>query len=653
MSYRTFAYWNNEFTDKPERLSYAGHPISAMIGWAGIQIFDENINLTRLCLEYAKSVKNASCGQCAPCRIGIVAITNIFEKALKAGKYTEQDISDIENLSYTMSQASMCDIGRLSPEVFLYLLANHKDPLINSANAQSQELNYHSIVTAPCKQACPIHLDVPKYIEAIKYGRFLESYNTIYERLPLPGCLGRVCFRPCEHACTRNLLDEPLQIKFLKRFVADVQRENALAPEYKKMDDNTFYELSRLDSPRPTPKGSNGIKVAIIGAGPAGLTCAYFLAFEGYDVTVFEALPVAGGMGAVGIPKYRLPEDILKAEEDKIVSMGVKIKYNMAFGRDFSLADLENEGFKAIFVSIGCHCFKNMGIEGENENYYGYMPGVVFLRNISLGQLDEIPKGKRVAVIGGGNVAIDCVRSALRVGFEEAMLLYRRSRDEMPADDVEVEDALAEGVQMHFLTAPKKIHAKNGKVTGIECVKMTLGDPDASGRRRPKEMPNSNFIIETDAVIAAIGQESDVPCLYNMPGVEISKYGTIIVDENLMTTKPGVFAGGDCVLGPDMFIRACAQGRKAAKKIDNYLQGGSIDINQEELDDALMSKIPVLDANETIHLPAGKGRIKMRHLSPDTRKGTFAEVELGFSTNEAIAEANRCLRCYRVLTVAY
>jgi formate dehydrogenase beta subunit len=636
MTQSTYCYWNNRLQEKAEDLSYGKENLASVAGWGGIQILSPDISMVNLCYEYAKAIQQYSCGQCFPCRVGTKVILDLFEK-MKKGEGEEADLEFIKNLSETISKTSMCQIGQSSPPVFVHIIENFRDRLLEEIKKKSPVKDteeYHAVLTAPCMQACPIHLNIPKYIEEIRFGRFEGSLSVIRERLPLPGVVGRVCVRPCEFHCRRALIDEPIQIKHLKRFVADFELERGQTPE--------------LETIVPT-----GIKVAIVGAGPAGLTCARFLAKSGYDVTIFEMLPEAGGMAAVGIPDYRLPREILQYEISLIERLGVKMVYGKGLGTHFTLDDLENDGFKAVFIGMGCHCHKSMGIEGEDKGYEGYVPGVYFLRNINLGLLDEIPKGKKIVVVGGGNVAIDCVRIAFRVGFGESHLVYRRSRKEMPADEVEIRDAEAEGVQYHFLTAPKRIVAENKKVIGLECLKMELGQPDASGRRSPVPVPNSEFIIKADVIVAAIGQEGDYACFCNLPGVEVTKRGAIVINEHFMTSRAGVFSGGDCVTGPDVLIRACAHGRLSAFKIEKYLKEGTLEPFGEEKDEKFLNKLDVYDPSEDLQIPGGVKRIPIKHEPPLERRVDMREVDKGFTIQEAITEASRCLRCYRVVTYGY
>ncbi|HMK59621.1 MAG TPA: FAD-dependent oxidoreductase [Dissulfurispiraceae bacterium] len=642
---KTIGIWNGRPVDNSRPLEYGGQRVAAVIGWSGIQVMDPGLDIVELCSEYAKAVKQYSCGQCNPCRTGTRALADLFAK-ISEGRGNEENLTEIEELSRMISVASMCEMGQSFPRVFIYLLENFRSEFINALNRNGKsdktcvtKFAYNSMLTAPCMQACPIHLDIPKYIEEIKAGRFSESLQCIKSRLPLPGIVGRVCVRPCESNCRRGLIDAPLQIRHLKRFVADFERESLskAAGTADSFKDRTEPKLS---------------KVAIVGAGPSGLTCASFLAKKGYEVTIFEMLPESGGMAAVGIPDYRLPRDIVRDEVAEVERLGVRIVYGKALGPHFTLDDLENEGFRAVFIGMGCHCHKSLGIEGEDQSIYGYVPGVYFLRNINLGLLDEVPKGKKMVVVGGGNVAIDCVRTAFRVGFDESHIVYRRSRKEMPADPVEIDDAEAEGVHYHFLTAPKRIIGQEGKVAGLECLRMELGEPDASGRRRPVEVPGSEFVLDADVIVAAIGQEGDFNCMCNLPGVDVTKKGAIIVDENLMTSRKGVFAGGDCVTGPDVLIKACAHGRRVSLAIDRYLAHGSTETLAEIFDDKFINNLGVYDPNESIALPKGAGRVVVRHELPLERKHDFREVDKGYTSEEAVLEASRCLRCYRVVMYA-
>lgn len=461
----------------------------------------------------------------------------------------------------------------------------------------------------PCRDACPAHIDIPRYIYLIAQGRYSEALAVIREKVPFPGVLGRVCVHPCEQACRRGVLNDPICIKFLKRFAAD--------------NDTGLWKQSSKVAP-PTGK-----RVAVVGSGPAGLTAAFYLAKLGHSVTVFEALPQPGGMMRVGIPAYRLPRAVLDAEIREIENVGVEIRTNTKVE---SLDTLFQEGYQAVFLALGAHRGTRMGVEGEDSP--GVMDGVTFLRQVSLGM--EVKIGRRVAIIGGGNAAIDCSRTALRLGSQEVVIIYRRTRAEMPAAPEEVEEALHEGVKIIFLAAPSRITIKDGQIE-LECIRMELGAPDASGRRRPVPIKGSEFIMEFDNVIASIGQVSEIPAGF---GVAVGRGDVIKVDAaTLATNIKGVFAGGDVVLGPASVIQAIAQGRQAASSIDKYLGGSGI------IDEAL---IPFEKASPYFGSEEGfvdRRQPQMPCLGPSERLGGFAEVELGYEESTAREEARRCLRC--------
>ena len=630
---RSFNSWGGEM--KP--LRFGNKEVAAVVAWGEVSVADPKTDIVRLCVEYARSVRDNSCGHCIPCRLGAQVIADLLDKIV-SGQGEAAYLDQIVGLAETIGQASFCDIGQTSPKAIAYLIRHFRadfEQAIATPSAPKGNYTYRSFVTAPCMQACPMHVGVPRYIENIKRGRFQEALDFIKLKLPLPGVLGRVCVRPCESACERGRrADGPLQIRHLKRFVAD-------------------EALGRGCHPCGTAKpAAQEARVAIVGAGPAGITCANVLAKEGYKVTMYEMLPEPGGMAAVGIPDYRLPRGILRGEMMETEQLGVEIRYNQTMGKDFTISQLQAEGYKAIFIAVGCHTFKKMQVEGEDAGYSGFIPGVIFLRNINLGRLDQIPKGARIAVVGGGNVAIDCVRTAFRVGFIEANLVYRRSIKEMPADPVEIRDAEAEDVIFHFLVAPKRIIAEDGKVVGLECTKMALGEPDASGRRRPVEIPGSEYVVPADVVVSAIGQEVDTACTGTVEGVEFDKWGAMVVDENLMTTVPGLFAGGDYVSGPDSLIGACAHGRLAGKKIAQYLAGQAVEKLLEEDEFALVSQLQAMVPAKNSPLPVGTPRAAIAHEPAGERKVDFREVDHGFTAAEAIREADRCLRCYRIVTYA-
>ncbi len=469
--------------------------------------------------------------------------------------------------------------------------------------------------TAPCQAACPVHQGGQAYVALIAQGRFDEALQVILRDNPLPSICGRVCTHPCADACTRGGVDDAVNLPALKRFITDYY------PDYK----------------LPQPVGQDRPeKVAIIGSGPAGLVCAYQLRQKGYRPTIFEALPTAGGMLAVGIPAFRLPRKLLNAEIDRLRGIGIEIKLNTAVGRDIAFDELRKE-FPVVFIAIGAHVERKLGIPGEDLP--GVIGGVDFLRRVNLGK--AVTPGQKVLVIGGGNSALDAARTALRSGAGEVTIVYRRTRAEMPADPREVEDAAREGIKLMFLVAPKSFKAgTSGHVAGLVCQKMKLGPPDAGGRPAPEPIANSEFVVPCDAVIATIGQSPDVPALGEKLGLDTTKWGTLAADPlTLATGLPGVFAGGDCVTGPDVVINAELAGKKAAISIDRWLNRQEPRAGREQ--EGPFHTEYVVDTTGVLM----QRQIPVPSLDPATRGRTFAEVHVGYTAEEAIAEAKRCLAC--------
>lgn len=469
--------------------------------------------------------------------------------------------------------------------------------------------------TAPCKATCPAHVSIQGYIALMNEGKYREALELFKKDHPFPGVCGRVCHHPCEEICSRNDLDDSLAIQYLHRFLADFDLES-----------NSPYV--------PEVKEQKEEKVAVIGAGPGGLACAYFLSIEGYHVTVFEKLPVLGGMLTVGIPSYRLPRDIIEAEIEIIKNLGVQFKTGVEIGKDITVDQLRQEGHRAIFMAIGAHECKALGIEGEDLE--GVYPGVDFLREVNLG--NRISLGDRVAVIGGGNVAMDSVRTALRTGSANPFVIYRRSLEEMPANEEEIEECREEGIEIMTLTAPIRIIGKNGNVKAIECIKMELGEPDDSGRRRPMPVAGSEFTLEVDTVIPAIGQESDWACLTSECTCTLSAWGTLNVDPlTLQTEDPDIFAGGDAVTGPSTVVEAIAAGKEAAISIDRFIRGEDLQEGRHKEWEGVKD-VPI-KGRELLT------REKMPFLAPENRTENFNEVQLGFDEKQAGQEVKRCLEC--------
>jgi formate dehydrogenase (NADP+) beta subunit len=460
---------------------------------------------------------------------------------------------------------------------------------------------------APCSQTCPAHIDVPRYVKYIAEGKPAEALAVIREKIPFPSVCGHVCFHPCENKCQRNQIDQPVSIRVLKRWAAD-------------HDDERWKKQSKKAPPV-------GKKVAVVGGGPAGLTAAYYLAKLGYGVTVFEALPEAGGMMRYGIPDYRLPKDVLRAEIEEIRAAGVEIQTNVNIS---SLDKIFQDGYSAIFLALGAHEGMKLGVEGENS------PGVIdcatFLREAGLGK--KAAMGERVAVVGGGNAAIDAARVALRAGGKQITMIYRRSRAEMPANPEEVTAAEEENIKIEYLANPTRITKKSGCLD-MEIVRMQLGEPDASGRRRPEPVKGSEFTSTFDTIIAAIGQRSIIPADFK---VSVEKGNIIKTDEKtLATSRQGVFAGGDVQSGPDSVIAAIAAGRQGAVSIDRYL-GGNGDI-EEVLAAPAPKEKPLRTTDKNMH------RVHPAEMQPSERIKGFSEIEKPLTREMAVNEAERCLKC--------
>jgi len=469
--------------------------------------------------------------------------------------------------------------------------------------------------TAPCRLACPAGLNVQGYVQMVKEGKYKEALEIIMEDLPLPGVLGRICPHGCEDACRRCEVDDPVAIRDLKRLAAD-------------QFDCREIEVECLPA--------RNEKVAIVGSGPAGLSAAYHLARKGVLATIYESLPVAGGMLRVGIPDHRLPPEILDQEIEAITNLGVVIKTNTPLGEDLTVDDLFSQGYKAVYLALGAHQGIELGIPGEKSK--GVRQGVDYLREVNLtGSADT---GLRVAIIGGGNVAIDVARSALRLGAEEVSIIYRRTRAEMPAWEEEIHAAETEGTAVTYLSAPQEVLVTDGQVTGLRCIRMELGEPDSSGRRRPIPMPGSEYEIEIDQLIPAIGQRPDLASIEDVIGLEFSRWGTTEVDAiTYATGRAGVFAGGDLQTGPWVAIGAIAAGQEAAESILRYLDGADMADGRE----------PV-KATDPVYRPVPEGepvksRFKMPELPASERSGNFKEVELGYEEADGRAEASRCINC--------
>ncbi len=521
-----------------------------------------------------------------------------------------------------------------STKVGAGMVVRTNDPEIRMSRKAALELllsNHYADCVGPCQLACPAEVDIQGYIALAALGKYRDAVELIKEKNPLPSVCGRVCTRPCEvKGCRRNLLDEAVGIDWIKRYVTDL-------------------DLGSGDAWRPQVAPPTGKRVAVVGAGPAGLSCAYYLAVRGCHVDIFEALPEAGGMLRYGIPEYRLPKDVLDLEINQILSLGVRLKTNATLGRDFTVSSLKRDGYDAIYLGLGASKSSEMRVKGEDSA--GVLSGIDFLRNFGLRR--KIDLHGRVLVIGGGNTAIDCARTALRLGANEVRLMYRRTRKEMPANEAEIHDAEQEGVKTEFLVAPTRVVTADGKVGGLECLRMELGEPDASGRRSPKPIRGSEFVVDCDFILSAIGQATRVPELLDgrvsdfLPFGEVlnlTRWQTIQTQEGTgETSVEGVFAGGDVVTGAATAIEAIAAGRKSAYAIDTYLAGEGARPEPKEFLSRkdTFAKVTVAD----LRSPVASTRRPMPLLSVEDRIQSFVEVEQGYTAEDVRKESRRCLEC--------
>ncbi|MEW6522692.1 MAG: NADH-quinone oxidoreductase subunit NuoF [Bacillota bacterium] len=587
--------------------------LGTIMGSGGLVIMDEDTCMVDLAKFFIEFCQDESCGKCAPCRIGTKRMLEILDRITK-GRGQEGDIELLVELGTQIKNSALCGLGQTAPNPVLSTIRYFRDEYVAHIRDKRCPASVcATLFDSPCQNTCPAQVDVPIYLDQIRQGKHRDAYLTVRQENPLPVICGRVCDHPCESKCRREQLDEPLAIRALKRFAGDWVLEH------------------EGEFPLPLMARKKNAKVAIVGSGPAGLSAAYYLAKHGYGVTVFEALPVVGGLLAVGIPEYRLPKHILRAEVSTIEAMGVEFRTNTRLGKDVTLDQLKEMGYSAVLLAVGAQVDQKLGIPGEELE--GVTSSLEFLRRVNLDGGIRL-EGQRVAVIGGGNAAIDAARSALRLGAKEVTIVYRRRQEDMPAIKQEVADANLEGVKFIFLANPVSC-AGNGKVQTMRVQRMQLGAFDSSGRRRPIPV-EEYFDMPVDLVVTAVGQSVDEGAFAGAGQLKRNRNGTVVADEvTLKTSVDGVFASGDCVSGANTVIGAIAQGKQAARTIHQYL-GGSGDL-VEAVSWVREASGPIIE--ET--LP----RQDMPVLDRVHRCRGFAEVELGLDEESAVAEATRCLRC--------
>jgi NADH-quinone oxidoreductase subunit F len=597
-----------------EKLSQAG----AMMGSGGMVVMDERTCMVDLAHFFLTFIKDESCGKCSPCREGVPRMLEILSK-IRSGQAEQSDLELLEEIAAVVKETSLCGLGKTASNPVLSTLRYFRPEYESHIRQKRCAAGVCTdLVTSPCQNACPIGTETGSFVAFIAHGKFKEALDVNRLSNPLTSVCGRVCHHPCETACRAGDTDAPIAVRALKRFVADYEGGNGGRPSVK-------------------PVAKKYEKVAVVGSGPAGLMAAWELAKSGYDATVFEAESVPGGMLAWGIPDYRLPKTVLQAEISAIKALGVAIRLNTRVGVDLTLDDIFAKGHKAIFLATGAPRNLKLGIDGEQHK--GVIDPLEFLKKFNLKK--EASIGRKVTVIGGGNTAVDVARTARRLGAD-VTLLYRRTRNEMPAIQEEVDEALAEGVRLECLAIPVEALAKNGTIQKLKCQRMMLRGFDRYGRPQPIPLADRPFELEVDTLVPAIGQVPELDLLGGNTSLRLSPQKTLEVDpETMATNVPGIFAGGDVVTGPATVLGAMRAGKMAAESIHRYLRGMPLERDYAIQETGFEVPAVAISPDEAGSL----SRPIMPTLSVAERNKNFREVELGYSREAAVTEARRCLRC--------
>lgn len=668
MSAVLFSTWRDEFIDNRGKTSeewsesafklpesYAADRQSkAFIGWDGVAIFQEDVDAVRLATEYAAQyqVYSEACGRCAPGRWGGRILYDLLDKIAR-GEGSHADIDHLKEVSKTMMLTSKCEIGRTVPKPILDLMEHYKGQFDTAIESQTpskhynQEINYIAKVTAPCNDECPAHVDIPAYIEGVRDMIFTESLAATRQTMPLAHTCGRVCPHPCEDACRRTNLDEPISIMELKRLGADYE---------------TDHGLEWLHPQEPKPLRNDGKKVAIIGAGPAGLTAAYYLALEGIKVDIFEELPVNGGEVAVGVPEYRMPINKYNRDIDLVLELeAVTITNNYRVDAE-RLKEIDAE-YDATMLGFGARLSKKVRAENERAEIKGYWGAIEMLDKVNLWHKYDIGspasnelEGKTVVCVGGGFTSMDVVRCSIREGAKKVVMLYRRDEKTIIRNTTyeEYHEAVEEGVEFIFHSAVEKIYDENDQLTKLLVNRFELvPDPDG-GRAQLVKVEDGDFEIECDYLIPAVSQAADLQLLPEEWNVELTSWSTLLTNgKDYMTNRPGLFAAGDCEYGPMTIVNAVGQAKRAASVISRYIYDGKVSLTDDEIMEDHLTKLKVYDKKEKVTgwMP-GIPRQESEKLGVEERKDNNQEVNLGFTGEEAIAEAERCMRCYYISMVA-
>ena len=597
-----------------DSLSAAG----SIMGSGGMIVMDERTCMVDVAKYFTNFLKDESCGKCFVCRKGTQRMHELLEE-ISMGLGTIEKLDLLEELAQVVKDTSMCGLGQTAANPVISTIKYYRNEYLEHINNKKCRAGVcRDLVGAPCQTACPIGTEAWRYIAHIACGEYEKAYTAIREANPFPSVCARVCSHPCEYMCRSGTSGgQPIAIRALKRFITD------------RIEPSTYKPVRSKDSKK------SRYKVAVIGSGPAGLTAAHYLSLKGYKITVFEKDEIPGGMLTTGIPSYRLPRKVINKEIEALIDKNITLKTNSVLGRDFTIDELFEQGYNSVFLAMGAHKSKLLNIEGEDLK--GVFPAIEFLKEFNLHK-KNLAKG-RVGVIGGGDSAIDAARVSLRQkDVKSVTLLYRRTREEMPALQHEIDAAIEEGVNLVTLVSPIKIHSENDRLSGVQFIKNKLGDVDSSGRRNPIPIPGSEEFMFFDTLIITIGDTPDVDYISSMK-INVNKWGTLIVDEDtLQTNCEGVFAGGDVVTGPNTVVDAIAAGKKVAIMIDRYL-------TKEELKQPPEISLPKVYVPPVEVTEEETKRVSLPTIPVEERKSSLNEVELTLSVEQAKYEAHRCMRC--------
>ncbi|MDO7253708.1 FAD-dependent oxidoreductase [Helicobacter cappadocius] len=615
--------------------------IKSFIGWDGVVVFDEDTDILDMLKNYAYQYQcySEACGRCTPGKYGGRVLYDLLHKIQNDPENLLENIDQLERTAHLMQNASKCEIGKTTPKPILQMLQTRREIFLNPKKIANNQ-KYISKITAPCTDACPSHVNIPAYIEGVRDMLFADSLSATRSSMPLAQVCGRVCPHPCENACRRSILDEPISIMELKRIGADYEFD---------------MHLSYQHSKTPAQSPSTQKKVAVIGAGPGGLSSAYYLAIEGIGVDVYEALPVLGGEVAVGVPNYRMPISHYNHDIDMLKDLGVRFHTSSAMD-ETSMLELE-KSHQAIVLATGARISKKLGFPGEDSSLDGYLPAIKFMDEVNLAQkfnLCEFPDitGKNIICVGGGFTSMDVVRSAIRLGAKSVTMLYRRDEATIirNTSKEEYHESVEEGVKFEFLSAVVDIVSKDGKIIAVDIGQFELKKTPDSPKGELVKIDKPPLRLECDILIPAVSQVPDFSYLPKEWGIEITKWGTLQTQEGTFSTnRKGVFGCGDCVSGPLTIVNAVGQGRRVASVIKRYLENGEISLNDEEKMEDYLHQIGVFNKNEMVKgWNEGLKRSESKKVSPSERKNSFVEVNFGLSNQEAFSEAQRCMRCYYI-----